>query len=189
MGALIPLAISLAPELGKWLFGSAGETTATAVAQVVQTVTGTADETAVQAVLARDPKTAAKLRVELAKLAAQQEAAARQAGLSELAARLGDVQNARAQTVALARGGSLIAWAPAVVSVVVLGTFGVVMWAALTRALPPGSETILNMLLGTLAAMATSTVSYWVGSSSGSDKKTEMLHRSTPMDAAPAARR
>ena len=52
--------------------------------------------------------------------------------------------------------------------------------AALTRALPAGSETILNMLLGTLAAMATSTVSYWVGSSAGSAQKTDMLYRSAP---------
>jgi hypothetical protein len=39
---------------------------------------------------------------------------------------------------------------------------------------------ILNMLLGTLAAMATSTVAYWVGSSSGSAQKNDMLYRSTP---------
>jgi hypothetical protein len=66
------------------------------------------------------------------------------------------------------------------VSLLVLVTFGVVMWAALTRTLPAGSETILNMLLGTLAAMATSTVSYWVGSSAGSAQKTDLLYRSSP---------
>lgn len=54
------------------------------------------------------------------------------------------------------------------------------MGLALTRALPSGSETILNMLLGTLAAMATSVVSYWVGSSAGSAQKNDMLFRSTP---------
>jgi hypothetical protein len=50
--------------------------------------------------------------------------------------------------------------------------------------MPPGSAkstyAILNMLLGTLAAMATSTVSYWVGSSAGSAQKTDMLYRSAP---------
>ena len=180
MGALIPLAISLAPEIGKWLFGAAGEATATAVANVVQTVTGTADVTAAQQVLARDPHVAARLRLELAKLAAQAEEQTRTAELDSLAARLRDVQDARAQTVALAKAGSAVSWAPAVVSMVVLVTFGVVMWAALTRSLPSGSETILNMLLGTLAAMATSVVAYWVGSSSGSDRKTDLLYRSTP---------
>jgi len=180
MGALIPLAISLAPEIGKWLFGAKGGDVAGAVAQVVQTVTGTGDETVAQQVLARDPQAAATLRLQLAQLAAQQEQAARQAELDEMDARLKDVQDARAQTVGLARAGSAVQWAPAVVSFVVLATFGVVMWAALTRSLPSGSETILNMLLGTLAAMATSVVGYWVGSSAGSAQKTDLLYHSTP---------
>ena len=105
---------------------------------------------------ARDPQAAANLRLQLAQLAAQQEQAARQADLDELSGRLKDVQDARGQTVALARAGSAVQWAPAIVSFVVLATFGAVMWAALNRTLPAGSETILNMLLGTLAAMATS---------------------------------
>ncbi len=180
MGALIPLAISLAPEIGKWLFGNKGEQTAQAVAQVVQTVTGTTDDAVAQQVVARDPTVAAQLRVQLAQLAAQQEQAARQADLDALKAQIGDVQNARAQTVALAQAKSAVAWAPPIVSIVVLATFGLVMWAALTRALPAGSETILNMLLGTLAAMATSVVGYWVGSSAGSERKTDLLYNSTP---------
>ncbi len=75
---------------------------------------------------------------------------------------------------------AVVRWAPVVVSAVVLATFGLVMVLALTRALPPGSETVLSMLLGTLAAMATSVVSYWVGSSSGSARKTDLLFRSAP---------
>jgi hypothetical protein len=187
MGALIPLAISLAPELGKWLFGASGQEVATAVAGVVQSVTGaTSDDAAVQ-VVARDPAVAARLRVQLARIAAAREAAARQADLDTLKAHLTDTRDARGQTVSLARAGSAVQWAPAVVSVVVLATFGVVMWAALTRALPAGSETILNMLLGTLAAMATSVVGYWVGSSAGSATKTDMLYRSAPVGAGTGA--
>jgi FlaG/FlaF family flagellin (archaellin) len=185
MGALIPLAISLAPEIGKWLFGATGEQTAQAVALVVRTVTGTTDDAVAQQVIARDPAVAAQVRVQLAQLAAQREQAAAQAALDALKAQIGDTQNARAQTVALAQAKSAVAWAPPIVSVVVLVTFGLVMWAALTRALPAGSETILNMLLGTLAAMATSVVGYWVGSSAGSERKTDLLYNSTPV--APAA--
>lgn len=180
MGALIPLAIALAPEIGRFLFGAAGEKTAAAVAQAVQIVTGTTDAAVAQEAIAGNPQLAAELRVRLAELAAGQEQAARAAELAMLAAQLKDVADARAQTVALAQAGSAVQWAPAVVSLVVLLTFGVVMWAALTRALPLGSETILNMLLGTLAAMATAVVSYWVGSSSGSAAKTELLYRSAP---------
>ena len=180
MGALIPLALTLAPEIGKWLFGDAGEKTAAAVAQVVQTVTGTTDEAAATAAIGRDPALAAQLRLQLAQLAAQAEQAARQADLDALKAQIGDVQNARQQTIALAQGHSAVQWAAPIVSAVVLATFGLVMWEALNHAFPPGSETILNMLLGTLAAMATSVVGYWVGSSAGSDRKTDLLYNSTP---------
>lgn len=185
MGALIPLAISLAPELGKFLFGDKGQAVAASVAQIAQTLTGTTDEAAASAAIAASPPMAAQLRVQLAQIAAQQEQAARQAEVDELTARLKDMQDARAQTLGLARAGSAVQWAPVIVSTVVLATFALVMWAALTRSLPPGSETILNMLLGTLAAMATSAVAYWLGSSSGSAEKTRLLYRSTPTDAAP----
>jgi hypothetical protein len=184
MGALIPLALSLAPEIGKWLFGSAGEQTAQAVADAVQKVTGTRDDAVAQQAVARDPQLAAQLRLQLAQIAAAQEQAAREAELQALCARLTDVKDARAQTVALAQAKSAVQWAPAIISFVVLSTFGAVMWAALTRSLPAGSETILNMLLGTLAAMATSVVGYWVGSSSGSAQKTDLLYRSHPVTSA-----
>src|SRR5579872_1525730 len=139
MGALIPLAISLAPEIGKWLFGDKGEQTAQAVAQVVASVTGTSDNTAAQAMVAANPQIAAQLRVQLAQIAAGQEAAARAADLQQLSAQLADVKDARSQTVNLAQARSAVQWAPVVVSFVVLATFGVVMWAALTRQLPAGS--------------------------------------------------
>ena len=180
MGALIPLAVSLAPELARWLFGPGAAATTQAVAQAVQVATGTPDEAASQTALSRDPQMAAQLRVQLAQIAAAAEQAARQTELDGWAARLRDVADARAQTVGLAQTRSPVQWAAPVVSIVVLSTFGTVMWAALTRSLPPGSETILNMLLGTLAAMATSVVSYWVGSSAGSASKTDMLFRSSP---------
>jgi hypothetical protein len=179
MGALIPLAVSVAPELANWLFGSGAEKTTQAVAQAVQTVTGTADADAAQAVLARDPGLATQLRVQLAQIAAAQQQAADQARLDTLKAGLADVAGARQQTVALATQRSPIAYGAPITSIVVLITFGVTMAIALTQQMPTGSETILNMLLGTLAAMATSVVSYWVGSSAGSARKDERLAQLT----------
>jgi hypothetical protein len=175
MGALIPLAVTVAPELAKWLFGSGAEKTGAAVAQAVQAVTGTADPDAAEAALARDPAAAAQLRVQLAQIAAQLEAQQDAAALDAMKASLADLAGARQQTVALAAQRSAIAYGAPITSVVVLVTFGVVMGLALTEKMPPGSETILNMLLGTLAAMATSVVSYWVGSSAGSARKEERL--------------
>ena len=72
---------------------------------------------------------------------------------------------------------SPLAWGAAVVSVVVLLVFGAVVSLALFREIPPRSEATLNVLLGTLGAMATSVVSYWVGSSVGSARKDERLER------------
>lgn len=52
-------------------------------------------------------------------------------------------------------------------------------WDRLMLLLPPGSAkstyASLNVLLGTLGAMATSVVSYWVGSSAGSARKDARL--------------
>ena len=52
-------------------------------------------------------------------------------------------------------------------------------WDRLMLLLPPGSAkstyAVLNVLLGTLGAMATSVVTYWVGSSAGSARKDARL--------------
>ncbi len=178
---LIPLAVSLAPEIAKWLFGSDGETTATAVVAAVRSATGTNDETAAGQMLATNPQAATDLRVKLAQIAADRERAASDAQAAMLTSQLKDIADARALTVALAQSKSAVQWAAPVVSAIVLTTFGAVMFLALTRSLPAGSETLLNMLLGSLAAMTTSVVSYWVGSSAGSAQKTDLLYRSAPL--------
>ncbi|MBC7800023.1 MAG: hypothetical protein H7Z10_05330, partial [Gemmatimonadaceae bacterium] len=75
----------------------------------------------------------------------------------------------------LASAGSAMAWGAPVVSLVVLLTFGAVVALVLVQAVPPDSETVLNVLLGTLGAMATNVVGYWVGSSAGSARKDARL--------------
>ncbi len=175
MGALIPLAITVAPELARWMFGGSAAKTTAAVTQAVQTVTGTTDADAAASVLSRDPALAVQLRVQLAQIAASAQAEADSAQLDTLKTSFADIANARTQTVTLTSQHSPIAYGAPIISVVVLLTFGITMSVALTKAMPPGSETILNMLLGTLAAMATSVVSYWVGSSVGSLNKDRRL--------------
>ena len=184
MLALIPLAIQIAPTIAKWLFGSDSATVVQQVANVVTQVTGVAaphtDDgmAAVEAVLQGKPELALQIQVQLAKIAADREMetdrtaeAARKAELESLLAQIADTNSARRQTIALAEAGSKIAYGAPVVSALVLITFAIVMTLAFSRSLPLGSETILNMLLGSLAAMATSVVSYWVGSSAGSARK------------------
>ena len=179
MGALIPLAISIAPEIGRWLFGDSdgASRTVAAVTAAAAAVTGTSEEAAQQQIIERDPQIAMQLRVQLAQIAAKAEADARKQDLDVLNACLADTNGARAQTVALAQAKSGIAWGAPVVSVVVLVTFAVVMTLAFLKDVPPQSEQVVNVLLGALATMATSVVSYWVGSSAGSDRKDEHIAR------------
>lgn len=181
---LIPLAISIAPEIARWLFGESAAKTTAAVAQAVGVVTGTNVEgpesvSAARSVLAGKPELVEQLRVKLAEIAAQQEVDERTKELAQFKLSLADTADARAQTIALAKAHSSVAFGAPVVSAIVLATFAVVMTIALTRTMPTGSETILNMLLGSLAAMATSVVSYWVGSSAGSARKDDHIARLT----------
>lgn len=173
MGALIPFALGLAPELGRWLFGETAEATTQAVAQAVQRATGTADPAAAGAVLAADPQAASQLRLRLAEVAADMAEKARRAELDGLATA---VKQSLSEGAA-GTGRSPVVWGAPVVSVAVLAAFGAAMTLALLRTIPPGSEAVLNVLLGTLAAMATSVVSYWVGSSAGSARKEAQLEQ------------
>lgn len=177
---LLPLVLNIAPEIAKWLFGDTAETVTAKVADAVSVVTGTTDQAAAMAALESNPQAVSDLRVKLAQIAADHDKAAATAASADLAARLFDVANARQQTINLAKAGSGIAWGAPIVSVVVMASFGTSLYAVLTHALPTGSETVANVMLGTLGSLAAGVVSYWVGSSAGSDSKTEMLYRSTP---------
>ena len=177
LGAAGGLALDLAPELGRWLFGPGAAPVIQAVQGAVAAAAGT-DDPAAQAIALQDPARAGALRVQLAQIAADR--ARRRRGRLHRAA----------HRCARGRGGRARPWpcrwpAPAarspggapVVSVVVLLTFGVVVSLVLFHQVPPGSEAVLNVLLGTLGAMATSVVGYWVGSSIGSVRKDERLAR------------
>lgn len=173
---LIPLALSLLPDLGRWIAGDTGGRVAEAAAQAVRIVAGTDDPAeATRIVQALPPEHAAQLRIRLAEIAREAEQDARAAELETFRAALADVQNARGQTVELARAGSQVQWAPVLVSSIVLVSFAAVVWLVLTQEIPPRSEALANVLMGTLGAMASAVVSYWVGSSAGSAAKNALL--------------
>ena len=174
LGAVGGVVLTMAPEIGQWLFGPDSAPAVSAVQAAVGAVTGSSNPER-QVVALGDPDKAAALRVELARIAAEQATAALAATQAALVARLADVAGARATAVELAQVGSGIAWGAPVVSIVVLLTFGRAVAMTLLRAMPAGAEAVLNVLLGTLGAMATSVVSYWVGSSAGSARKDARL--------------
>ena len=179
IGALIGAVTGILPGIEDAIFGRNAPQVQAAVTAVVAQVTGVAAPTGAD-VMGLSADKQADLRLQLAKIAADDRQAVRAAELSEQTAQLADVASARAQTVALAAAHSAVQWSAPIISLVVLITFGTVMFLTLNHGFPAGNETVLNMLLGSLAAMTTSVVSYWVGSSAGSNRKTDLLYRSTP---------
>ena len=183
VGGLGGLVVDIAPEVGRWLFGSAGAKTAGLVAQAVEAATGTTDADAAQAVLAKDPAAVSQLRVQLAMIAAQQQAeadrateASRAADLAAFQAAMADRSGARSQTEALAQMHSGIAWAPVMVSGIILTAFGSLIFVVLTqKSLSDQIMPLANVLLGSLAAMATQVANYWLGSSSSSAAKNSQI--------------
>lgn len=65
MGALTPLAASIAPEIARWLFGANAGKAETAITDAVQSVTGTADLDAATAFLQLNPAAASQLHLQL----------------------------------------------------------------------------------------------------------------------------
>lgn len=97
-----------------------------------------------------------------------------------------DTANARQMGVQLAQSGSKVQWAPVVLSAIILVSFGVLIFVVLTHdSLSDKTAPLANVLLGSLAAMATQVGNYWLGSSSGSAAKTEWLARSVPASLLP----
>lgn len=167
--------LSGAPELLSLIGVHLGNETAAGKAiALVQSITGLANPQPSD-VAGVSGDALVSLKVQLAQIAANSAAAARAAEVDELKAYLGDVAGARAQTVDLARAGSAVQWAPVTISAVVLITYGLVLYLTLTRSLPAGNEALLNVIVGTLTAMSTAVVSYWVGSSAGSAAKNALL--------------
>jgi hypothetical protein len=177
MFPLIPLVISLVPQLTKWLFGDKAAATVTQVTAVVHSLTGSTDPATVSAAIAGDAALANQITLQLAQIAAAREQEADATNQAALVSTLSDIASARSQTVALAAAKSPIAWGAPVVSTVVLLTFGLMLGMILSHTLPAGSEALANVMLGTLAAMATSVCGYWVGSSAGSARKSDDLAR------------
>lgn len=183
VGGLGGLVVDIAPEVGRWLFGATADKTAGLVAKAVEAVTGTTDAEAAQDVLAQHPGAVSQLRVQLAMIAAQQQAEADRAAEAQRAADLAAVQaamadraGARSQTQALAQMHSGIAWAPAVLSGIVLVAFGSLIYVVLTHdSLSDRTMPLANVLLGSLAAMATQVANYWLGSSSSSAAKSDQI--------------
>jgi hypothetical protein len=187
--ALIPLVLSLAPQLAGMIFGSNGAAATAKVAGVVQTVVGTIADLSspggaaaavahLQANQQASDELAAKLADLHVQMQKQQDAesdALRRDALDELKARLSDTGNARDMATELAKAHSGLAYGGVLVSVVIVAAFGWTTYAVLTSHLSASDGQFGSILVGTLAAMATQVANYWLGSSLGSSTKNALL--------------
>jgi len=189
IAALLPLVLTLAPQLASMIFGAKGADATAKIAGVVQTVVGTVADlsapggaAAAAAHLQANPDAAADLSAKLAALHLQmqkeQDAEAlsqRQDALDELKSRLVDTSSARDMAKALASAHSGLAYGGVVVSVVIVAAFGWTTYSVLTNHLSATDGQFGSILVGTLAAMATQVANYWLGSSIGSNTKNALL--------------
>ena len=157
MEALIPFLIPLIPSIANMIAGGGASTVVDAVAKVAKSVVGTDDPEAVKAALA-DPATAEAFRVGM------------EAETARYTAAIADVQNARATTVQYVQAGSALAWAPVVLSVVILFLVAGVITAVGRGSLPDN-----GIVTGTALSWATMVVGYWIGSSASSARNGEAI--------------
>jgi hypothetical protein len=68
-------------------------------------------------------------------------------------------------------------WIPAVLSVLTVGGFFYLLWGAASGHFKLEGSDIMMLLLGVLARETAGVYAYWLGSSSGSAQKTEMLKK------------
>ncbi len=187
--ALIPLVLSLAPQLAGMIFGSKGADATAKVAGVVQSVVGTVADlsspggaAAAVAHLQANQQASDELAAKLAELHLQmqkdQDAEAdtlRKDTLDDLKARLSDTGSARDMATQLAATHSGLAYGSVVVSIVIVAAFGCTTYAVLNTHLSATDGQFGSILVGTLAAMATQVANYWLGSSVGSNAKNALL--------------
>lgn len=175
MLGLLPILLPLLGDAVSSLFGGSDKP----AGQVAATVANAAVSVASQVIgipvtdEASARQAADALQADPDKLAAFRQAVGDQV-LRALSLDNDDRASARSQTVDLAKVGSNIAWGAPAVSLVVLVTFGVVLYRVLSA--PAGqADPNASLMLGALTTMATAVVSYWVGSSAGSAAKDKLL--------------
>jgi hypothetical protein len=90
---------------------------------------------------------------------------------------LADVADARATNLALVKSDSSIAYAPAIVSAIVLAGFGILSFIAMKPDLTGVRTDVTLFLLGAWSGYAGAVVTYWLGSSAGSTDKSAQIER------------
>jgi len=169
----LPLLLGLAPTVASWLMGDKTGAAVSKITGIAQDLLGTSDAAGIERAIAADPNLALQFKMAMI----QAEADARRQEFDTLQAQLADVQNARNQTVKLAEAGSAIAWGAPIISILITVGFFAMLYVVIRQEIPESSQTLANIMLGSLGTSFTAVVGYWVGSSAGSAQKTNALEK------------
>ena len=170
---LIPLLLGLAPTVVSWVLGDKTGAAVSKITGIAQDLLGTSDAAGIERAIAADPNLALQFKMAVM----QAEADARRQEFDTLQAQLADVQSARNQTVKLAEAGSVIAWGAPIISILITVGFFAMLYVVIRQEIPESSQTLANIMLGSLGTSFTAVVGYWVGSSAGSAQKTNALEK------------
>lgn len=152
-------------------------------------ITGQVTEDAQAAAIVISPDMAQKFHVEALKIAQsideQKELTRRaeiQAAVKDFQTATADTANARATSAQYAQMGSKLQWVAPVVSIVAtVGFFFAFAVLILTHGEMDANRTaMINILIGGLGTGYTTVLAFWLGSSAGSARKTEMQYNSVP---------
>ena len=169
----LPLLLGLAPTVASWIMGDKTGAAVSKITGIAQDLLGTSDAAGIERAIAADPNLALQFKMAVM----QAEADARRQEFDTLQAQLADVQSARNQTVKLAEAGSVIAWGAPIISILITVGFFVMLYVVIRQEIPESSQTLANIMLGSLGTSFTAVVGYWVGSSAGSAQKTNALEK------------
>jgi hypothetical protein len=167
-----------APVIAGMLGGPKAEEVAKVAVNVAQSITGAPDGPKALEVLKANPEMAllyeqamAAKQVELARIAADDRKDERAVDVAVLQNDTKDRDSARAMVV------KTESMAPAVISaVVVLGFLGV-LTGMLYGTFSAAENNVLMLLLGSLSSGFVQVLNFWLGSSEGSKRKTEVMSR------------
>jgi hypothetical protein len=174
--ALVSALAQFAPTIAGWLGGPKAEDVATKVVGIAQAVTGAPSGDAALAAIQSDPAMAEKFQeavlqnhLELEQLALQGRQMDYDFDEKMVTSEVADRTNARQMQM------STHSPMPAILTVfITLGFFGMLI-AMMVQTVPSGNQAIMNVMLGSLGTAWVSAVSFWLGSSYGSLRKTDQM--------------
>tara|TARA_R110002033_G_scaffold2515_5_gene17219 strand:+ start:246 stop:776 length:531 start_codon:yes stop_codon:yes gene_type:complete len=169
IGALLPIAVTLAKQFLPDLVGSLAGKNAEAVASKVLGVAG--------GIVGSEIKTEADGIAAIKKLKANPDMALQlEMQLSEERLELARTEmQDRVSARTMSQKSTLHTIAVCGISTLVVMGFGVMLWLILGDPLPDGNTEIIYILLGTLAASFTQVINFWLGSSRSSQDKSQQM--------------